>query len=1031
MASTDGAHQPPNDLHAENMVPLGNLDVSSWWTALQDDSILASADADSLQHIFSRLELFDAMPLGFTCRRLYYHFKESQKRTKALKIVGETREEFKKTGDFSMQNIPVVATFANLRSLVLATCLHPSDFETLFTQLTALPLMSTLIIRALTKEQHGAHLIPGVDACFTHFQLNLPEVSPIEPELLRYITDLHLEVNNSDNHSPASVRFFLFIPHMRNLQKIKLTMGMNMHPIHYPSFLKAVSSLTLLNELDITDEFLDFNTRHTLNEMWPRTAMPVLSSVRFLSMFCLCLGHTPVMERYHLAHCFPWTSSATMPFFHSTSCLRDCDTDFKTCGQKLAQGLAELVPKTLHASYVYQQLAFHFNRDDVALPGFEKFFKESSEEEREHAEKLMKFMNERGGRIVLHDIPKPIKQDWSSGLEAMEAALELEKTVNQSLLDLHNVASSHNDPQMADFIETHYLTEQVEAIKKLSDYVTQLRRVGFGLGEYLFDRHTLGKIKMASTDGAHPSPNDPHAENGMLVEELDVSRWWTALQDESILASYDADCLQHLFSRLAQFDAMTLGFTCRRLYYHFKKFQKAIRVLNLKIKNIEPSFLSEIANADLFVGKFSSVSSKFVATFTNLRSLIVSTSFHPDNFTILLTQLTALPLLNTLNLQVNSSDFASAKTFKVIDFLWHPLAQFQHSSLLHYKVIQALRKDGYGAHLTPGVDACIGLTISNCVFSEPVLIKPELLPFITSLEVPIGYDYNNHNNQKPKNYDLAINSVFNCLPHMCNLQKIKLKMRPVMNSTDYPSFLTALSSLTRLQTLLLEVQWGFFELQCVHFLFNTRLENWLCTDMPVLPRVRDLSLVFVSCVHTNVVEQFHLLHCFPELRQLWCRFEHISDCKKPNENPQYHICGQELARGLIELMPKTIAKKIDFRFDSKFYFSSLENLITESKIKEKLEVANLMLADLSTRNNKCAKLEAENELLKMQLAQTDRKLQEARAKTESANQKLENFKTKLHSLKTENLSLLENIFELQTKNDQLNDAKRAQKKARF
>lgn len=67
----------------------------------------------------------------------------------------------------------------------------------------------------------------------------------------------------------------------------------------------------------------------------------------------------------------------------------------------------------------------------MALPGFQKFFGESSKEEREHAEKLMKFQNERGGRIVLHDIPRPVKQDWASGLEAMEAALELEKTVNQ------------------------------------------------------------------------------------------------------------------------------------------------------------------------------------------------------------------------------------------------------------------------------------------------------------------------------------------------------------------------------------------------------------------------------------------------------------------------------------------------------------------------------------------------------------------------------------------------------------------------
>lgn len=135
--------------------------------------------------------------------------------------------------------------------------------------------------------------------------------------------------------------------------------------------------------------------------------------------------------------------------------------------------------------------SFHFDREDVALPGFKKFFHDASEEEREHAEKLMKFQNQRGGRILLHDIPKPVKQDWNSGLEAMEAALELEKTVNQSLLDLHAVATSNNDAQFADFIETHYLTEQVEAIKKLADYVTTLRRVGGGLGEYLFDKHTL------------------------------------------------------------------------------------------------------------------------------------------------------------------------------------------------------------------------------------------------------------------------------------------------------------------------------------------------------------------------------------------------------------------------------------------------------------------------------------------------------------------------------------------------------------
>lgn len=146
----------------------------------------------------------------------------------------------------------------------------------------------------------------------------------------------------------------------------------------------------------------------------------------------------------------------------------------------------------LYASYVYSSMAFYFDRDDVALKGFHKFFKESSDEEREHAEKLMKLQNTRGGRIVLQDIKKPERDEWGSGLEAMQAALALEKNVNQSLLDLHAIADKHNDYQLSDFIEGHYLQEQVKAIKELSDHVTNLKRVGTGLGEYIFDKNTLG-----------------------------------------------------------------------------------------------------------------------------------------------------------------------------------------------------------------------------------------------------------------------------------------------------------------------------------------------------------------------------------------------------------------------------------------------------------------------------------------------------------------------------------------------------------
>ncbi|KAF3579285.1 hypothetical protein DY000_02035690 [Brassica cretica] len=42
-------------------------------------------------------------------------------------------------------------------------------------------------------------------------------------------------------------------------------------------------------------------------------------------------------------------------------------------------------------SYVYHAMYAYFDRDNVALKGLAKFFKESSVEEREHAEKLMEY----------------------------------------------------------------------------------------------------------------------------------------------------------------------------------------------------------------------------------------------------------------------------------------------------------------------------------------------------------------------------------------------------------------------------------------------------------------------------------------------------------------------------------------------------------------------------------------------------------------------------------------------------------------
>ncbi|XP_069865245.1 ferritin heavy chain-like [Dipodomys merriami] len=149
----------------------------------------------------------------------------------------------------------------------------------------------------------------------------------------------------------------------------------------------------------------------------------------------------------------------------------------------------------LHASYVYLSMAHYFSRDDVALDNFSRYFRRQSGEEREHAERLMRLQTQRGGRLRLRDIRRPALDDWQGGLQAMRRALLLERDVNQALLDLHALAAEKGDPHLCDFLETHYLGEQVRAIKELADHVHNLAALGApdsGLAEYLFDKHTLG-----------------------------------------------------------------------------------------------------------------------------------------------------------------------------------------------------------------------------------------------------------------------------------------------------------------------------------------------------------------------------------------------------------------------------------------------------------------------------------------------------------------------------------------------------------
>uniref|UniRef100_A0A8C6BUX7 Ferritin n=1 Tax=Monodon monoceros TaxID=40151 RepID=A0A8C6BUX7_MONMO len=152
-----------------------------------------------------------------------------------------------------------------------------------------------------------------------------------------------------------------------------------------------------------------------------------------------------------------------------------------------------LVNLHLRASYTYLSLGFYFDRDEVPLEGIGHFFCELAKEKCEGIERVLKMQNQCGCLALFQDVQKPSRDEWGKTQDAMEATILMENP-NQALLDLHALGPTHADLHLCDFLESHFLDEQVKLVKKVGDHLTNLHRLAgpqAGLSQYLFQRLRL------------------------------------------------------------------------------------------------------------------------------------------------------------------------------------------------------------------------------------------------------------------------------------------------------------------------------------------------------------------------------------------------------------------------------------------------------------------------------------------------------------------------------------------------------------
>lgn len=210
------------------------------------------------------------------------------------------------------------------------------------------------------------------------------------------------------------------------------------------------------------------------------------------------------------------------------------DSKIIKCGfysKNVEEKINEQIAFELNAAYTYLSIQFHFARSDVALKGCEEFFKRSAIEEQQHAIKLCKYQNFRGGTIRLLTIENPMKCCYSVS-DAFVWTLHLEKDLTQKLIELKKTARNcktllnflsisskvpflGDDDVTEDFIVTEFLKSQVnynqnfnfqklqetfnfqfKAIQTLDNLITRLDLLNDSdIGVVLFDKELQERLK--------------------------------------------------------------------------------------------------------------------------------------------------------------------------------------------------------------------------------------------------------------------------------------------------------------------------------------------------------------------------------------------------------------------------------------------------------------------------------------------------------------------------------------------------------
>ena len=159
--------------------------------------------------------------------------------------------------------------------------------------------------------------------------------------------------------------------------------------------------------------------------------------------------------------------------------------------KKVYKAFNEQVQAELYSAYMY--LAMSVYLEDENFKGMAHWMRLQYEEEREHAFRLMKFMQERGVKPELLQIDMS-PAEYGTPLEVFTKALEHEKYVTSRIHEMYEVAMKEKDYAAMSHL-LWFIDEQVEEEDQTREIVDKLMMVGDNMNGLFVIDGQLGSRK--------------------------------------------------------------------------------------------------------------------------------------------------------------------------------------------------------------------------------------------------------------------------------------------------------------------------------------------------------------------------------------------------------------------------------------------------------------------------------------------------------------------------------------------------------